>query len=83
MWGRRGRGQPGRYWRGRGQLEFENLRMGIGRMGPEVVEESAEDVLNDSGYFDMFEDDIDDGTIFFAFGTNIQDLETITEEILD
>ena len=59
MWGRRGRGQPGRYWRG-----------GMMTMGPEVVEEIDEDNLNDSGYFgdmDMFEDDI----------------ETITDEILD
>ena len=75
-------GQPGRYWRGRGQLGM-NLRGGLEMIGPEVVEESAEDILNDSGYFDSFEDDIDDGTIFFAFGTNIQDLETITEENLD
>ena len=55
--------------------------------GSEVVEESDnEDILNDSGYddsMDMFEDDIDDGTVFFAFETNTQDLETITEEILD
>ena len=74
MWGRRGRGQPGRYWRG-----------GMVMMGPEVVEERAEDILNDSGYFgdmDMFEDDMD-GTVFFTFENNSQDLETITEEILD
>ena len=48
-------------------------------MGPEVVEERAEDILNDSGYFgdmDMFEDDMD-GTVFFAFETNTQYLETI------
>jgi hypothetical protein len=73
---RRGRGQPGRYWRG-----------GSVMRGSEVVEESDnEDILNDSGYdddMDMFEDDIDDRTVFFAFKTNTQDLETITEEILD
>ena len=83
-WGRRGRGQPGMYWRGRGQ-PGRYWRGGMVMMGPEVVEERAEDILNDSGYFgdmDMFEDDMD-GTVFSLFENNTQDLETITEEILD
>ena len=68
-WGRRGRGQPGMFWRGRGQ-PGRYWRGGMVMMGSEVVEENPEDILNDSGYFgdmDMFEDDI----------------ETITDEILD
>ena len=55
-------------------------------MAPDEVEERAEDILNDSGYFgdmDIFEDDILDGTVFFSLETKSQDLETITEEILD
>ena len=67
-WGRRGRGQPGMYWRGRGQ-PGRYWRGGMVMMGPEVVEERAEDILNDSGYFgdmDMFEDDMD-GTVFSLF----------------
>jgi hypothetical protein len=78
MWGRRGRGQPGRYWRG-----------GLGMMGPLVVEERLEDTFDDSGYsdeedaMDMIENDEADRTVVFAVGPSIQVLETIDEEIMN
>ena len=67
MWGRRGRGQPGRY-----------LRAGMVMMGSEVVEENPEDILNDSGYFgdmDIFEHDIDDGTVSLPLRLTFQILK--------
>ena len=75
MWGRRGRGQPGRYWRG-----------GLGMMWPLVVEERLEGTFDDSGYSDekdameMFENDNADSTIVFSFEPNSEVLETIDEE---
>ena len=88
MWGRRGRGQPGRYWRGGWN---------------EIVEEEIETLLDDSEYSDeeyydaqprnttfeeeimmiqdLFEKDRDDGsTVVFAFSSSNTGIETINEE---
>ena len=83
MWGRMGRGQPGRYWRGGWD---------------EIVEEEIETLFDDSGYSDedeydtafeeedmmiqgLFEEDSDGGsTVVFAFGSSSTGLETIDEE---
>ena len=68
FWGRRGRSQPGRYW-----------RSGLIRSGLDVREERLEDAFNDFGYSDEEDEEEEWGDIL---PRNINFEDFINDEII-